>query len=39
MGNSNKKKKTDISSKVGKEFFCPLCNKLFDSNTTFGIVL
>ncbi len=38
MGNSSKKKKTETSSKIGKEFNCPLCDKMFDSNTTFNKV-
>lgn len=38
MGNSNKKKKTDTTSKVGRNFSCPLCNKVFTSTTTFNTV-
>ena len=37
MGNS-KSKKLNTTSRVGKEFACPLCNKIFDAKTTFNQV-
>lgn len=37
MGNSsNKSKKSNTNSKIGKEFECPLCNKNFSLETTFN---
>lgn len=39
MGNnSNKKIKNELGAKIGKSFNCPLCNKIFSSNTTFASV-
>jgi hypothetical protein len=30
-----KRRKTQVTTKVGREFNCPLCNILFNESTTF----
>jgi hypothetical protein len=40
MGNSsNKKKSLEKNMKIGKEIRCPLCNKIFNKNSSYATVL
>ena len=34
----SKKKKTQLTSKIGREFNCPFCNSLFNSKTNYNQV-
>lgn len=34
----SKKRKTQVTSKINREFNCPFCNGLFNSNTKYNQV-